>query len=123
MTCYHHQDAQAVAHCSFCSKHLCKECSKTQSNRTVCEDPNCSKMIDVIEQINKRAATIYNINGDKKRIVPWTGLAFVLFGIVFSLYNYFIAYAPDFLITTLSIMMLVIGLLLIRRALKWGMDL
>ncbi len=89
----------------------------------VCEGPNCSKEIDVIDQINKRAATIYNINGDKKRIVPWTGLAFVLFGIVFSVYNYFIAYASDFLITTLSIMMLVIGFLLIRRALKWGMDL
>ena len=123
MTCYHHQDAQAVAHCSFCSKHLCKDCSKTQSNRIVCEDPNCSKEVDVYDQISKRSAKIYNLTGEKKRVIPWMGLAFILFGIAFSSYNYYIAYAPDFLITTLSIMMFVMGSLMIRRARKWGMDL
>lgn len=123
MTCYHHQDAQAVAHCSFCSKHLCKDCLKTQSNRIVCEDLNCSKEVDVYDQIVKCSARIYNLTGEKKRVIPWVGLAFVLFGLAFSFYNYYIAYTPDFLLTTFSIMILVMGGLMIRQTRKLGMDL
>lgn len=123
MTCYHHQDAQAVAHCSFCSKHLCKDCSKTQSNKTVCEDLNCSKELDVIDQINKRAAKIYNINGENKRITPWTGLVFILFGIILAFYSYFSTGWVDVPVTILCALLIIIGVLMIIRARKWGMDL
>jgi len=122
MSCYHHQEASAVAHCSFCSKHLCKACSKIQSNRTVCQDPKCAEAIDLFDQLSRCSAKIYNINGDKKRVIPWLGLSFLSFGALFAFYNYFIDYEPSFLMTVLSIMMFVIGGLMIRRARKWGMD-
>ncbi|MDP4840101.1 MAG: hypothetical protein NWR43_00720 [Alphaproteobacteria bacterium] len=123
MSCYHHQEAAAVAHCSFCSKHLCKDCVKIQSDRTVCEDPKCAEGIDILEQITKRSAKIYNINGEKKRVVPWTGLVFILFGIILAFYSYFSTGWIDVFVTILCALLIIIGILMIIRARKWGMNL
>jgi len=73
--------------------------------------------------ITKRSAKIYNINGEKKRVVPWTGLVFILFGIILAFYSYFSTGWVDVPVTILCALLIIIGVLMIIRARKWGMDL